>query len=498
MKNSFLRSWATATCAATMLLSMSSCTKDAVTDSLDGDQASKLAGKGVQAIITLPNVIDASTPGVVAGVYSLTAANTYLVDGKVYVKGGVNLSIAAGTRLEGVIKANPIDASALVITKGSKITAIGTASSPVIMTGHIDALNPSLSAGDWGGLVVLGKATTNHTALATIEGIDASTTFPAGVTLADVQYGGSVANGINPTANDADNSGQLSYVRVEYAGAAISLNNELNGFTFGAVGNGTTLDHLQAYRGADDGFEFFGGTVNAKYLIATSSNDDSFDFDNGYSGKIQFGVSALNPTTVYGSGTNGIESDNDALSSSNLPITNPVMSNFTIVGTSTGTSSGAGSVLLHGALMRRNTSGTVRNSVIYGWKGTTTINSVINATGANAGLTYTYNVLGTITGSVAWLPGTLPATNNSVLTTALTLSGPFTTAAYFSTGRSLRPLTTVATTDADTGANFTGLPAGSGVNATFTSTTYRGAFPVTNTTSGTTYWINETWVNKVF
>ncbi|WP_310554518.1 hypothetical protein [Flavobacterium sp.] len=495
MKNLFLKRFASATSCFALVLAMSSCTQDFLSDALDGSDNDSTA-KGVQATITLPNVIQPGTPGVVlvGGVqtFSLVAANTYIADGKVVVKGGVTLNIEAGTRIEGVFKATPADASAIIITRGSKINAIGTNTLPIVMTGRIDASNPSLNAGDWGGLVVIGNAPSNHATVAVIEGINVPS-LPAGVTNADVSYG--TTTGTVTT----DNSGRLSFVRVEYAGAVIVDGNELNSFTFAGVGNGTTLDHLQAYRGADDAFEFFGGTVNAKFLIATSANDDSFDFDNGYNGRIQFAVSALNPTTVYGSGTNGIESDNDAASSSNAPITRAVLSNFTIVGTSTGTSSGAGSVLLHGALIRRNSNVVFRNSVVYGF-GTATSLNVIRDDSPQT-FSVLNNVIGLIPGSsavgasAAFAPAfTLDASNSAPATTGLVLSGPFTTSGYFSTARSLRPNANPALS----GANFAGFPAGAGVNSTLTATAYKGAFPGTNTTSATTYWINENWVNKIF
>jgi hypothetical protein len=480
MKNLFLKRFASATSCFVLILTISSCTREFGLGENDG----ALANKGIQAIVTLPQVISTNT--------TLVNTNTYRLDGKVFVSNGAILTIQEGTRIEGVFKANPADASALIITKGCQIIAIGTNTSPIVFTGLVDASNPSLNAGDWGGLVILGSAQINQPVTATspiIEGINLPA-VPAGV---DITYGS------NTTANNAQSSGRLSFVRVEYAGANVTADNELNAFTFGGVGNGTTLDHLQAYRGDDDAFEFFGGTVNAKFLIATSCNDDSFDFDFGYQGRIQFAVSALNPTTVYGPGTNGIESDNDATGSSLTPITRAVLSNFTIVGTSTGTSSGAGSVLLHGALVRRNSNIVLRNSVVYGF-GTATSLNVIRDDSPQT-FSVLNNVIGLIPGSsavgasAAFAPAfTLDPSNSSPATTGLVLSGPFTTGGYFSTARSLRPTANPALS----GANFAGFPAGAGVNSTLTATAYKGAFPGTNTTSATTYWINENWVNKIF
>jgi hypothetical protein len=279
------------------------------------------------------------------------SSNIYRLDGKVFVADGATLTIQAGTTIKGVAKALPKDASALIVTRGSKINAVGTASNPIIMTAENGTI------GGWGGLVILGKAVTNAGSNQLIEGIDPSV-VPSGV---DVYFGGS---------NNNDNSGRLSYVRVEYAGAAIAPTNELNAFTFGGVGRGTTLDHLQAYYGDDDSFEFFGGCVNATYLVSTSPNDDNFDFDNGYTGHIQFGLAEADGTADFSGDPNGIECDNDASSSSATPITHPILSNLTIVGTYDGTISGDGGKngkLYKVARFRRNCQFTLVNSVLYGY-----------------------------------------------------------------------------------------------------------------------------------
>ena len=277
--------------------------------------------------------------------------NEYILNGKVYVKAPATLTIQAGTTVKGVYNSNPELASALIVTRGAKISAIGTVTNPVILTAQ-NGLK-----GGWGGLVLLGKAPLNRTDQL-IEGIN-PTVVPSGV---DVYYGGGGA-GLG-TAND--NSGTLRYVRVEYAGAKISEANELNAFTFGGVGSGTTLDHLQAYQGADDAFEFFGGTVDAKYLVSTATDDDAFDFDFGYRGRIQFAVSTIDPSLSYSSDANGIECDNDGSSSGAEPFTRPVLSNLTIVGTETGKTN-AGVSLKSAANFRRNTQFTLVNSILYGF-----------------------------------------------------------------------------------------------------------------------------------
>jgi hypothetical protein len=177
--------------------------------------------------------------------------------------------------------------------------------------------------------------------------------------------------GIN---NNEDSSGVLSYVRVEFAGIAASPDNELNGITFGAVGSRTVLDHLQVSYGGDDSFEWFGGTVNAKYLISYNGIDDDFDTDNGYSGKIQFGVAKRFKDIADQSNSEAFESDNDSKGSENQPFTKAVFSNMTVIGpiqdTSWTAGTGAGKYntrFLTAAQIRRNSRMSLCNSVITGW-----------------------------------------------------------------------------------------------------------------------------------
>lgn len=184
--------------------------------------------RAAAAIVKVSGVINTNT--------TWSASNEYHLDGKVYVSGGATLTIQAGTKIVGLYNDVPAQASALVITRNGKINAVGTASAPIVMTAEDAHQYP----GGWGGFVVLGNAPINQTNNPVIEGINSA---PAGV---DITYGGSNAN---------DNSGTIQYVRVEYAGANVSQDNELNSFTFGGVGAGTTFDHCQAYYGEDDAFD---------------------------------------------------------------------------------------------------------------------------------------------------------------------------------------------------------------------------------------------------
>jgi hypothetical protein len=350
-------------------------------------------------VVTVTGVIDTNT--------TWTSANDYLLDGKVYVSGGAKLTIDPGTTIKGKWSATSKAASALVITRGSKIEAVGTIDEPVVFT----AANGT--KGGWGGLVILGNARVNQPVPLYIEGID-TTTVPPGV---DVSYGR------NDDTYNSESSGVLSYVRVEYAGASIATDNELNSFTFGGVGCGTQLDHLQAYYGADDGFEWFGGTVGGKYLIATAADDDAFDFDFGYQGCLQFLVSVIDPTQTYSSNPNGIESDNDAGSSGNTPITHPVISNITIVGTVDGKVAGGGvaGYLKDAAELRRNSSFTIVNAIFYGYPNGLHNNS------ANASFVLHDNVGTAFNANATYLGfSNIDASNDSVAIPAdLVLTAPF-------------------------------------------------------------------------
>lgn len=237
---------------------------------------------------------------------ALTNDGVWELNGYVYVKDGATLTIPAGT----IIKSSQDNKGALIIERGAKIMAQGTAAAPIVFTSG--APKGQRRPGDWGGIIILGKASTNRSTEPTIEG---------GV---GKQYGGT---------NDADNSGVMKYVRIEYAGIAAEPNSEINGLTLGGVGNGTTIENIMVSFGNDDAYEFFGGTVNCKNLIAFSCLDDDFDFDFGYRGTINNAISFKAPSWADpGDASNGIEADNDGTGTSATPFTHPKLSNFTFVG----------------------------------------------------------------------------------------------------------------------------------------------------------------------
>ncbi|MCE7069142.1 T9SS C-terminal target domain-containing protein [Dyadobacter sp. CY327] len=232
-----------------------------------------------------------------------SASNQYLLSGFVYVESGAILTIEPGT----IIKGDGNQKGSLIIKPGGKIVAVGTADKPIIFTSSKPA--GQRKAGDWGGLILLGKAPVNKPD-AVIEGENQST------------FGGTDA---------ADNSGQLKYVRIEFAGIAYETDKEINGLTFGGVGSGTEIDYVQVSYSGDDSYEWFGGAVNAKHLIAYRGLDDDFDTDNGFSGNVQYGFILRDPAVADLAGdSNGFESDNDNAGSEKTPQTSAKFANITI------------------------------------------------------------------------------------------------------------------------------------------------------------------------
>ncbi|MCD8740571.1 hypothetical protein LT679_08175 [Mucilaginibacter roseus] len=274
-----------------------------------------------------------------------TADKIYLLKGNVFVTNNATLTIEPGT----IIKGDKATKGALIITRGAKINATGTVDKPIVFTSNVAA--GARKEGDWGGLILLGKAKNNGGTSISIEGISDATDKG--------KHGGT---------DDTDNSGTLKYVRVEFAGIALSPDNEINGITFGSVGSGTTIDYVEVYRSGDDAFEWFGGSVNAKHLLAIDTWDDDFDTDNGFSGKIQYALAQRLAATADVSGSNGFESDNNANGTNDAPQTNAVFSNVTILGpVEKADMSNINANFQHGAQIRRNSAISIFNSVIAGY-----------------------------------------------------------------------------------------------------------------------------------
>ncbi len=228
----------------------------------------------------------------------------YYLKGWVYVTNGATLTIEAGT----IIKGDKDTKAALIVEPGGKLYANGTATEPIVMTS--EQAKGSRKPGDWGGLIICGRAQNNKGAQI-IEGGPRTT------------HGGN---------DDTDSSGELTYVRVEFAGYPFKADQEINGITFGSVGSGTKVHHLQVSYSNDDSFEWFGGSVNCKYLVAYHGWDDDFDTDNGFSGKLQFLLGVRHPKIADTSLSNGFESDNNADGTTSVPYTSCVFSNVTLVG----------------------------------------------------------------------------------------------------------------------------------------------------------------------
>lgn len=334
-----------------------------------------------------------------------TWSGVILLQNKVYVKNNAVLTIQPGT----IIRGDYATQGTLIITQGSKLIAEGTENNPIVFTSNNSVGNRA--EGDWGGLVILGKAVNNQPGgVANIEGITPS---------ADTQHGGT---------NDADNSGSLKYVRLEFPGIALEPNKEINGITFGSVGSETTVDYIQVSFSGDDSFEWFGGTVNAKHLIAYRGLDDDFDTDFGYRGHVQFGLIIRDKDLSDAAGdSNAFESDNDATGSNVQPLTNPIFSNITIIG-----AKGNGTITLpvgekfeKSFRIRRNSACSVFNSISTGWeKGLSLEGSAVEDNVNGDTLNFSSNILtnyalGTaaVTASPLFYNTFLSASNNDTTST---------------------------------------------------------------------------------
>ncbi|HEY1024368.1 MAG TPA: hypothetical protein VGE26_04340 [Sphingobacteriaceae bacterium] len=398
--------------------------------------------------------------GTVSANKTLTNDRQWVLKGYVYVTSGATLTVEPGT----TIKSDIGDKGALIVERGGKLIANGTADAPIVFTSGQPA--GSRQPGDWGGIILLGKAPTNRATEPTIEGGVGRT------------YGGTDPN---------DNSGSLKFVRIEYAGIAAQPDSEINGLTLGAVGAGTTLENIMVSYGNDDAFEFFGGTVNARNLIAFANKDDDFDFDYGYTGSIQFAVSLRKPNSNDSDAGNGIEADNDGSGTSATPYTRPVLSNFTFIGPNN--AAGTDPNQNFNNRWRRAVRFVVRNSILMGGqKGGFSIESNSSYNDYMAGLSEFKNNLVhavaapykigsdvTVVGaSAAAVQAKAEADGGKTITNAadIKLTSPF-----FSTTPNLLP---ASGSPAAGGANFTGM------SSFFTQVNHIGAFGTTNWAAGWT------------
>ncbi|MBC8173801.1 MAG: T9SS type A sorting domain-containing protein [Chitinophagales bacterium] len=405
---------------------------------------------------------------------ALSKDTIYILEGFVYIKDGGSLFIPGGT----IVKGDKATKGSLICTRDGILAVNGTSTEPVIFTSSEP--EGSRAAGDWGGIIFCGNAPINA---ADINGTDAGNqaVIEGGVDNpeGDGQYGGTDEN---------DSRGGMTYVRIEYPGIPFLPGSEINGLTLGGVGAGTILEHIQVSYSGDDAFEFFGGTVNAKWLVAHATLDDDFDTDFGYSGNIQFAVSYRDPDYADISGSNGSESDNDGTGSEATPYTNGVISNATIIGPIQNPGDVINANYKRAANFKKNTKLNIHNSVLVGFPS----GIMIDGSGAEAnadaetlevrntflaGNTKNFELaVGSTFDTSGWF--NTPAYENTILTASgdVMLGDPYNNADPDFRPTAASPLLGAASfTDDD-------------VSSGFTIVTYAGAF------SGTDDWTG-CWVN---
>ena len=412
----------------------------------------------------------ATNGGVIQGIINKSyylPKGKYILKGYVYITDGNILTIAPGS----VILSDITEKGALIVERGAKLIADGRATDPIVFTSG-KAIGQR-SPGDWGGIIMLGKAPTNRPQ-------DPAPTVEGGV---GRKYGGTEPN---------DESGILRFVRIEFAGIAAEPGSEINGLTMGGVGSGTIIENVQVSFGNDDAYEFFGGTVNCKNLIAFATADDDYDFDFGYTGKIQYAIACRKPDFVDGGDAgNGIECDNDGSGTLTAPFTRPQLSNFTFVGPNNATGTAANHNF--GNRWRRSTQFVLRNSIMIGWqKGGFSLESA--ATARSYFVDSTSEFKNNLVHAIAAPYRTGDAAAAGIIASAdlikskaesqgcITLASgdsALLTAPYYSTSPKFLPQTG---SRALTGASFTGM------NSYFTTGAFRGAMGTTDWTANWTNW----------
>lgn len=443
---------------AALLLWLCACKKD------DNNSNPPPANRPVEALsltITSDTVLDAN--------------KDYSINGELFVKSNASLTIPAGVTIFMKKNDNAAGKSSLIITSGAKLFVNGTADKPVVFTSDAATKAP----GDWGAVIILGKAPTNI-GTGNAEGLTVSD---------DTKFGGTLSD---------DNSGSLKYLRLEYCGG-INANAEeewgidkVSGLCLASVGSGTTVDHVMVAHSGDDGFQFVGGTVNVTHLIAYNNLDDDFDFDYGYTGKMQYLISyRTGLASSHALRANAVESYNDAVPTTNAPLTRPVISNMTIIGpqgmepTTTN--------LNQGVYIRKGTRFVMQNSIIAEYpKGALmlcprTRPPLLQGTGSvfkynlvhsdSLNRTFSYDNGSDPLGFYGIVSDTLLqqfALNSNNQNELMAASADIQlTAMYGSNGPDLTP---AAASPALTGANFDGVD----FSTFFTSVAYRGAIGSTN------------------
>ena len=325
---------------AALLMAASACGEDNGTQPVDGPR---------EAVLDTDITSDRT----------LFADTTYTLSGFVHVANGATLTIEPGTTILGDYD---VLGSSLFVLRGARIVADGTATEPIVFTSSRPV--GERQAGDWGGLVIVGNGVINRAGDVQLEGTGTGATNPA------LLYSGGTDN--------ADDSGILRYVRVEFAGFGPAADAELNTFTFAAVGSGTTVEYLQSLSGLDDSFEFFGGAVDAKHLVSYDAGDDHFDMSEGYVGRLQNLIAFQTRQVIPRPGAGNVSSDpqgieNDGCAGSgcpngqdSAPLNIPLVANFTLVGPVDGIFAGTSGGI--GMMLRRGTGGYYVNGVIARWE----------------------------------------------------------------------------------------------------------------------------------
>lgn len=411
--------------------------------------------------------------GAITSSLTLDPSKNYLLKGQVYVKNNATLTIPAGVTVNVQANADRAAKSVLVITRGSRISIDGTADKPVVFTSAATTKAP----GDWGALIILGNAPTNA-GMMNVAGLPASS---------DTQFGGNVAT---------DNSGSITYLRLEYTGGinppaedewAID---KASGLMLGGVGSGTHIDNVMVKYSNDDSFQWVGGTVNATHLISYNAGDDDFDFDMGYEGNLQFLIGYRSKASSQALRANGVESYNDSVPTTNIPLTRPVISNMTIIGPH-GVDAAETNVN-QGVYMRKGTRLAVRNSLVaeYSKGGFMTCPRTRPVILADNDAEFRSNLVhaDTLERTFSWdqdSKGVFPDPDMTVFLTnpvnkdsVMAASTDFKlTTMYAAAGSSAPDLTPVSGSPALARSDFTGVDFS---NTFFVQTTYRGAVGTTN------------------
>ena len=415
----------------------------------------------------------------ITGNVTLNRNTTYILKGNNNVLNGAVLTIESGTKIFGDFNSK----GTLIINRGGKIIANGNSNDPIVFTSRQPI--GQRRAGDWGGIIILGRAAIN-----TSTGLDSAEIEGFGPGLGPI-YGG------QPVVNN-DSSGVLRYVRIEFPGVNLTgiSGNEINGLTMGGVGSRTVIENVQVSYSGDDSFEWFGGNVNCKNLVSYKALDDDWDCDNGFRGRIQFGLSIRDSAIADISSSNGFEIDNNNNTPSNFnsPRTKPLFSNMTVVGPYITTTSNVNPLFQRGSHLRRNMLASIYNSILMAWKvGVRFDGSGVGNAAQSDTVQLRNNIFGgnlkladsTGTGTFApqsWLQK--PSFGNTILAenTQVQLTNPF----------NIYPDVPLPANNVNYWIPLSGSPALSGSSFTnpnlngFEVVSYRGAFGTANWTTGWT------------